>query len=126
MVRISVPEWSQLEIRLTTFCWSTTPQTQFIIIIIKDKLKCTFCGELHARNDYCENHISRCYSEVKTVGLTIIQNHFDNDTDDKVFVPSMKNSNPVAIKQNIERAEADDSLNTSDLGRYKEQNQFWL
>ena len=58
------------------------------------------------------------------MGLTIIQNHFDNDTDDKVFVPSMKNSNPVAIKQNIERAEADDSFNTSDLGRYKEQNQF--
>ena len=62
---------------------------------------------------------------MKTVGLTIIQNHFDNDTNDKVFVPSMKNiSNPVAVEQNVERAEADDSLNTSDLGRYKEQNRF--
>ena len=27
-------QWSQLEIRLNAFCWSTIPQKQFIIIII--------------------------------------------------------------------------------------------
>ena len=27
-------QWSWLEIKLNTFCWSTIPQKQFIIIII--------------------------------------------------------------------------------------------
>ena len=60
----------------------------------------------------------KCSSGEETVGLTIIQNYFDDDVNDKDFVPSKKNfSNLVASKQNIERTEADDSLNTSNLAR---------
>ena len=90
----------------------------------KYKLKCTSWDKLFTRKDYYQNHVNKCNSGEKTVELSKIQNYFDNEDKDKDFVPSMFNiSNSVAVGKNIERIEADDSLN-SYLARYKKQIQF--